>query len=71
MRDQEEIERELFEAKQDLEQNLDQVVHKAKETIEVRARLKNAAEEIIRKHPLPIVLGIVGGMTLFGVLRRL
>ena len=66
MRDQQDIERDLFRAKQDLEQNLDQVVHKARETIEIRARLRHAAEEIIRKYPLTIVLGIIGGAILGG-----
>jgi hypothetical protein len=71
MRDQHEIEHEMFEAKQDLAENLDQVVHRAREKIEVRARAVHAAEEVIRKYPLQITFGIVGGMVLFGLLRRI
>ena len=35
------IQREMFEARQDLEENLDKLLHKTRETISLRARLEN------------------------------
>jgi hypothetical protein len=70
MREQEEIEQEMFEARQDLEENLGQFVHRAREKVQVKERAKHSLDEFYRAHTLQILLGIVGGMVLLGLLRR-
>jgi ElaB/YqjD/DUF883 family membrane-anchored ribosome-binding protein len=71
MRDREEIEREMFEARQDLEQNLDQVVHRAKEKTEVRAQLEHKVQLFVDKQPLKAVGGAFAVGAVLGLLRRL
>jgi hypothetical protein len=50
MRDRQEIEKEMFAAREDLEVNLAQLVHRARERAHVPARAEHAAREIARDH---------------------
>ncbi len=44
MRDRQEIEREMFRAREDLEQNLDELKHNVREKVDIPARARAAAE---------------------------
>jgi len=44
MRDRQEIEREMFRAREDLEQNLDELKHNVREKVDIPARARVAAE---------------------------
>lgn len=44
MRDREQIEREMFRAREDLEQNLDELKHQVREKVDIPARARAAAE---------------------------
>jgi hypothetical protein len=72
MRERVEIEREIFHARQDLEESLDHLVHKVRERLALRARLGHAVRRAARIDPTPITivtLLIVGG-AVFLLLRR-
>ncbi|MGE5185857.1 MAG: DUF3618 domain-containing protein [Acidobacteriota bacterium] len=45
MRDRQEIEREMFRAREDLEQNLDELKHTVREKVDLPARARAAVEE--------------------------
>ena len=70
MRDRTEVEREIFEARQDLEQSLSELEHKLREKIEVRARATHAAETFVQRHRRAIAIIAACAIGLF-VLRRL
>lgn len=55
MRDRVEIEREMFEARQDLEVNLGRLAHKAREELAIGARARHAVSESVRGHVALIV----------------
>jgi hypothetical protein len=68
MRERTDIEREMFEARQDLEESLDQLIHKAREKLEVRARAEHAVDEN-RTVLIVAALGIAAVVALFVALR--
>ena len=51
MRDRTAIEREIFDAREDLEQNLDRLMHRARERLAVRARASHALRGFVREYP--------------------
>jgi hypothetical protein len=68
MRDTVEIEREMFEARQNLEDNVGLLAHKVRETTAVGARLRHIARENVGT-----IAAIGGGLALLwliGVIRR-
>jgi hypothetical protein len=68
MRERTDIEREMFEARQDLEESLDQLIHKAREKLEVRARAEHAVDEN-RTVLIVAALGIAAVVALYVALR--
>jgi hypothetical protein len=68
MRERIDIEREMFEARQDLEASLDQLIHKAREKLEVRARAEHAVDEN-RSVLIVAALGIAAVVALYVALR--
>jgi hypothetical protein len=68
MRERTDIEREMFEARQDLEESLDQLIHKAREKLEVRARAEHAVDEN-RTVLIVAALGIAAVLALYVALR--
>ena len=67
-----EIEREIFHARQDLEESLDRLVHKVRERLAVRARLQHALRRAARIDPSPMTIlkWLVIGGVVFLLLRR-
>jgi hypothetical protein len=59
MRERTEIEREIFHARQDLEESLDLLVHKVREQTAVRARASHAVQGAVRSSTLWITAAIV------------
>lgn len=51
MRDRTAIEREIFDAREDLEDNLDRLMHRAREQLAVRARAGHRLREFAREFP--------------------
>ncbi len=70
MRDRTEIEREMFEARQDLEQSLSDLDHHVREQVELRARAVHATETFVQRHRRAIAIIAACAIGLF-VLRRL
>jgi hypothetical protein len=61
MRERREVEREIFEARQDLEENLDRVVHRVREDLAVGPRVRHFVSEHVRSTPrwIPILVASV------------
>jgi hypothetical protein len=72
MRERVEIEREIFHARQDLEESLDRLVHKVRERLAVRARWEQALRRAARVDPstITIITWLVIGGVVFLLLRR-
>ena len=73
MRERDEIEREMFAARQDLEECLDQLIHKAREQLAVRARAEHAVRESVRDNRttlIAVAAGVVAVIALVVFLRR-
>lgn len=70
MRERAAIEREIFHARQDLEENLDRLVHKVRERLAVRARASHALQEAARSRPLWLAAAICGACGLVLLLLR-
>jgi hypothetical protein len=51
MRDRTAIEREIFDAREDLEDNLDRLMHRVRERLAVRARAGHAIRGFARDYP--------------------
>lgn len=72
MRERTEIEREIFHARQDLEESLDLLLHKVREQVAVRARASHAVREAVRARSMWIAAAaavVVCGVALL-LLRR-
>ena len=73
MRERADIEREIFAARQDLEENLDQLIHRARETFQVRARAEHAVRETASEHRVLIAItavSVVACVVALVMLRR-
>ena len=68
MRDNVEIEREIFEARQDLEDNIGLLAHKVRETTAVGARLRRIARDNART--IAAIAAGLAALWLIGVIRR-
>lgn len=51
MRDRTAIEREIFHARANLEENIDRLMRRAREQLAVRARARHAVREFAREYP--------------------
>ena len=72
MRERADIEREMFEARQDLEECLDLLIHKAREQVAVRARAEHAVRESVQANRtalIAVAAGVVAVIALVVVLR--
>lgn len=70
MRDRTAIEREIFDARQDLEDNLAQLVRRARNRLAVRARTKHAIRELAREFPHVAAVGVVACVILLLLVRH-
>lgn len=70
MRDRTAIEREIFDAREDLEENLDRLMHKARERLAVRARTGHAVRNFAREYPNVAALAVIGCVVAILLVRR-
>jgi hypothetical protein len=70
MRDRTAIEREIFNAREDLENNLDRLMHRARERLALRARAGNAARRFARDFPTVTTVAIVACVVVLLLVRR-
>jgi ElaB/YqjD/DUF883 family membrane-anchored ribosome-binding protein len=63
MRSEKQIEKDMYRARENLEENLDKLVHKTRETISVQSRL----EHWIAERPV-LILGAVAAGAVFGLI---
>jgi hypothetical protein len=70
MRDRTAIEREIFRARQDLEENLDRLMHRARERLAVRARAGHAARQFARDYPNVTTVTILACVVVLLLVRR-
>ena len=70
MRDRTAIEREIFHAREDLEENLDRLMHRARERLAVRARAGNAARQFARDFPNVTTVAILACVVVLLLVRR-
>ena len=70
MRDRTAIEREIFDAREHLEENLDRLMHRARERLAVRARASNAARRFARNYPNVTTVAIVACVVVLLLVRR-
>ncbi|HEX3478330.1 MAG TPA: hypothetical protein VHT91_25090 [Kofleriaceae bacterium] len=70
MRDRTAIEREIFAARQNLEENLDRLVHRARERLALRARARHAARGFVRDYPNITTVTIVACVVVLLLVRR-
>jgi hypothetical protein len=70
MRDRTAIEREIFNAREDLENNLDRLMHRARERLALRARAGNAARRFAHDFPTVTTVAIVACVVVLLLVRR-
>ncbi len=70
MRDRTAIEREIFDAREDLEQNLDRLMHRARERLAVRARTGHAVRELVREYPNVTTVAVIACVVVLLLVRR-
>jgi len=70
MRDRTAIEREIFAAREDLEQNLDRLVHRARERLAVRARAGHAIRGFARDYPNVTTVVVIACVVVLLLVRR-
>lgn len=70
MRDRTAIEREIFDARVDLEDNLDRLMHRARERLALRARASHAARRFVRDFPNVTTVAIVACVVVLLLVRR-
>ena len=70
MRDRTSIEREIFAAREDLEQNLDRLVHRARERLAVRARAGHAIRGFARDYPNVTTAVVIACVVVLLLVRR-
>lgn len=70
MRDRTAIEREIFAARDDLEQNLDRLIHRARERLAVRARAGHAIRGFGRDYPNVTTAVVIACVVVLLLVRR-
>lgn len=70
MRDRTAIEREMFDAREDLEDNLDRLVHRARERLAVRARAGHAIRQFPREYPNVTAVVMIACVVALLLVRR-
>ena len=70
MRDRTAIEREIFDAREDLEANLDRLMHRARERLALRARARNATRQFARDFPNVTTVAIAACVVVLLLVRR-
>jgi hypothetical protein len=70
MRDRTAIEREIFDAREDLEENLDRLMHRARERLAVRARARHAVGEFLRDYPNITTATVIACVIVILLVRR-
>jgi hypothetical protein len=70
MRDRTAIEREIFDAREDLEENLDRLMHRARERLAVKARAGHAVRNFAREYPNVATLGVIACVVAILLVRR-
>ena len=70
MRDRTAIEREIFDAREDLEENLDRLMHRARERLAVRARARHAVRDFARSYPNVTTLAVIACVVVLLLVRR-
>jgi hypothetical protein len=68
MRDRTEIEREMFHAREDLEQNVDRLAHKIREQVAVPARVRHAVGGAAREHLAVLITGAAIASVVIGLM---
>ncbi len=70
MRDRTAIEREIFDARENLEQNLDRLMHRARERLSVRARAGHALRGFVRDYPNVTTAAVIACVVVLLLVRR-
>jgi hypothetical protein len=70
MRDRTAIEREIFDARADLEHNLDRLMHRARERLAVRARARHAIRDFAREYPNLATVAVIACVVAILLVRR-
>ncbi|HEX3765618.1 MAG TPA: hypothetical protein VHW23_43280 [Kofleriaceae bacterium] len=70
MRDRTAIEREIFDAREDLEDSLSRLVRRARNRLAVRARAKHAIREFAREFPNIAAVGVVACVIILLLVRH-
>jgi hypothetical protein len=70
MRDRTAIEREIFDAREDLEDNLDRLIHRARERLAVRARAGRAIRGFGRDYPNVTTVVVIACVVVLLLVRR-
>lgn len=70
MRDRTAIEREIFNARADLEENLDRLMHKARERLAVRARAGHAIRGFVHDYPNVTTVAVIACVVVLLLVRR-
>lgn len=70
MRDRTAIEREIFDAREDLEQNLDRLMHRARERLAMRARAGHAIRRFARDYPNVTTVAMIACVVVLLLVRR-
>lgn len=70
MRDRTAIEREIFDARESLEENLDRLVHKARERLALRARARHAVSGFAGQYPNITTAAVIACVIVVLVVRR-
>lgn len=70
MRDRTAIEREIFNARENLEENLDRLMHRAREGLAVRARARHAIRGFARDYPNVAVVAVIACVVAILLVRR-
>ncbi|HEX8114730.1 MAG TPA: hypothetical protein VF516_43670 [Kofleriaceae bacterium] len=70
MRDRTAIEREILDAREDLEENLDRLMHRARERLSLRARAGHALRELPREYPNLTTVAVIACVIVLLLVRR-
>ena len=70
MRDRTAIEREIFQAREDLEDNLARLMHRARERLAVRARAGHAIRTVARNYPNVTTVAVIACVVVLLLVRR-
>jgi len=70
MRDRTAIEREIFHARENLEENLDRLMHRAREGLAVRARARHAIRGFARDYPNVAAVAVIACVVAILLVRR-